>query len=146
MEEERDEIEFEINAGEKEDNGSEETTVTDDAPVVPEKKHRTRFMDVFAGRVFGKETLAKQLPLALLILLYSFLLIANRYNIENLTIENKQLQNDIDELRVRQIQNRCDYMNATMLTEVSEKLKSTGIKAGTTPSMKITIKGKTEKK
>ena len=86
--------------------------------------------------------MVKQLPLALMVLVYSYLLISNRYKIEDLTIENKQLQHEIDELRVRQIQNRCDYMNATMLTEVSEKLSDKGIKAGTTPSLKITIKGK----
>ena len=92
--------------------------------------------------MLASNKVVKQLPLALMVLFYSFLLISSRYSIENLTIENKQLQHEIDELRVRQIQNRCDYMNATMLTEISEKLSDKGIKAGTTPSLKITIKGK----
>ncbi len=108
----------------------------------PAKKKRFSLSYVLAGRILGSKNIIKQWPLALMMLAYSFLLIANRYSIENLTIENKRLQREIDELRVRQIQNRCDYMNATMLTEVSEKLKGTGIKAGTTPSLKITIKGK----
>lgn len=106
------------------------------------KKRRINPSDIFAGRVLASNKVVKQLPLALMVLFYSFLLISSRYSIENLTIENKQLQHEIDELRVRQIQNRCDYMNATMLTEISEKLSDKGIKAGTTPSLKITIKGK----
>lgn len=107
-----------------------------------EKKRRVNPSDIFAGRVLASNKVVQQLPLALMVLFYSFLLISSRYSIENLTIENKQLQHEIDELRVRQIQNRCDYMNATMLTEISEKLSDKGIKAGTTPSLKITIKGK----
>ena len=107
-----------------------------------EKKRRINPSDIFAGRVLASNKVVQQLPLALMVLLYSFLLISSRYSIENLTLENKQLQHEIDELRVRQIQNRCDYMNATMLTEISEKLSDKGIKAGTTPSLKITIKEK----
>ena len=106
------------------------------------KKRRVKPSDIFAGRVLASNKVVQQLPLALMVLLYSFLLISSRYSIENLTLENKQLQHEIDELRVRQIQNRCDYMNATMLTEISEKLSDKGIKAGTTPSLKITIKEK----
>ena len=139
--EEDNKIEFDI---------SEESSATSTAAAVETpsetqqggKRRRLRFSDVFAGKILASSTITKQLPLALMVLVYSFFLISNRYSIEKLTIENKQLQHDIDELRVRQIQNRCDYMNATMLTEVSEKLRDKGIKAGTTPSLKITIKGK----
>lgn len=112
------------------------------AEEVGKKKHRIHPSDIFAGRVLASNKVVRQLPLALMVLVYSFLLISSRYSIEDLTIENKQLQHEIDELRVRHIQNRCDYMNATMLTEVSERLSGTGIKAGTTPSLKITIKEK----
>ena len=139
--EENEKIEFEI---EDTQEPATESSV-EEKPVEPQtkaKKRRIRVSDFFAGRVLASNKVVKQLPLALMVLVYSYLLISNRYRIENLTIENKQLQYEIDELRVRQIQNRCDYMNATMLTEVSEKLQGTGIKAGTTPSLKITIKGK----
>lgn len=139
--EENEKIEFEI---EDTQEPATEPSV-EETPVKPEakaKKRRFRVADFFAGRVLASNKVVKQLPLALMVLVYSYLLISNRYKIEDLTIENKQLQHEIDELRVRQIQNRCDYMNATMLTEVSEKLSDKGIKAGTTPSLKITIKGK----
>ena len=139
--EENEKIEFEI---EDTQEPATESSV-EEKPVEPQtkaKKRRIRVSDFFAGRVLASNKVVKQLPLALMVLVYSYLLISNRYRIENLTIENKQLQYEIDELRVRQIQNRCDYMNATMLTEVSEKLSDKGIKAGTTPSLKITIKSK----
>lgn len=110
-----------------------------------EAKKKVRLSDILSGRVLSRQGVINQLPLALLIVVYSFVLIGNRYSIESLTIENKRLQDEIDELRVRQIQNSCDYMNSIMLTEVSERLKETGIKAGTTPSMKITIKEKKRK-
>jgi hypothetical protein len=113
-----------------------------DSAETADKGKRVRFSDIIAGRILGTKTFTGQLKLAILVLIYSFVLIANRYNIESLTIENKRLQYEIDELRVRQIQNRCDYMNATMFTEVAAKLRPTGIKEGTTPSLKITIKDK----
>jgi len=139
--EENEKIEFEI---EDTQEPATEPSV-EETPVEPEakaKKRRLRVSDFFAGRVLASNKVVRQLPLALMVLVYSYFLISNRYRIEDLTIENKQLQHEIDELRVRQIQNRCDYMNATMLTEVSEKLSDKGIKAGTTPSLKITIKSK----
>ena len=144
MEEEQ-KIEFDISAYTTEPVDEPVAEPQEKAPETsakPAKKKRFSLSDVLAGRILGSKNIIKQWPLALMVLAYSFLLIANRYSIENLTIENKRLQREIDELRVRQIQNRCDYMNATMLTEVSEKLQGTGIKAGTTPSLKITIKGK----
>lgn len=146
--EENEKIEFEIEDTQEPASAPEPAIDTapeaEETPVEPKakKKRRTRIADFFAGRMLASNKVVKQLPLALMVLVYSYLLISNRYQIEDLTIENKQLQHEIDELRVRQIQNRCDYMNATMLTEVSKKLSEKGIKAGTTPSLKITIKGK----
>ena len=139
--EENEKIEFEIeDTQEPATEPSVEETLVE--PEAKAKKRRLRVSDFFAGRVLASNKVVRQLPLALMVLVYSYFLISNRYRIEDLTIENKQLQHEIDELRVRQIQNRCDYMNATMLTEVSEKLSDKGIKAGTTPSLKITIKSK----
>lgn len=79
----------------------------------------------------------------LLFLLFIFMLavimVTYRYKVEELTIRTKVLQEEIEELRIRQIQTKCDYMNATMVNEVARKLEPTGIKEGRTPSNKITI-------
>ena len=147
--EENDNIEFDINqpVEESQETASEPTRTENERPAKkkePRRKLRIgkHISNVVSGRVLAKESIKKKLPLAAMILLYSFLLIANRYKIETLTIENKQLQKQIDELRVRKIATHCEYMNTTMLTEVAYKLQSKNIKEGNTPSMKITIKNK----
>lgn len=137
MEEENKDIEFEINQQQDDSGVTSDDKSTENNQ---DKKRKIRVSDIFAGRMLGSNKVIKQLPLALLVLLYSYILISNRYKIENLTVENKQLQHELDELRVKQIQGRCDYLNSTLFTEITEMLRPTGIKEGTTPSLKITIK------
>ena len=69
--EENEKIEFEIE-------GTQEPTTepsVEETPVKPEakaKKRRFRVADFFAGRVLASNKVVKQLPLALMVLVYSF--------------------------------------------------------------------------
>lgn len=100
-------------------------------------KRKVSFVAIIRGDLL--KGIRPHLPFLLFIFLLAIIMVTYRYKVEELTIRTKVLQEEIEELRIRQIQTKCDYMNATMVNEVARKLESTGIKEGRTPSNKITI-------
>ena len=151
MNEEKEDIiqnaDFEPNGGEvdstlgntepKED--TSQASAEDTKPKAKDKSpHKVNFFNaVLRGDIL--KALKPHLGLIFYLAFLGIITVSYRYRVESLSIKTNALQEEIEEIRIRQIQMKCEYMNATMVNEVAKKLESTGIKEGRTPSNKITI-------
>ncbi len=105
----------------------------------PKHGKKIRLIDIVGGKILLRNAMLSQLPILILIVIFAIIMVTNRYYIENTTIDIKRLQKEIDELQIRHVQVKCDYMNATMIMEVTKKLDTIGVKQSTDRPLKIKI-------
>lgn len=103
------------------------------------KKSKIGVIDIIGGRILVKKSVLSQIPLLIMIVIYSISMVANRYYIEQTSIEIKDLQKEIDELQIRKIQVECDYVNMIKISEMSKRLESKGIQQSTDRPSKVII-------
>ncbi len=102
-------------------------------------KEHIKLSDIMGGKILIRKFMLSQIPLMIMIVAYSIAMVSNRYYIENTSIEIKELQREINELNIKHIQFKCDYMNIIMISEVAKKLESLGIQQSTDRPLKINI-------
>ncbi|MBR5784919.1 MAG: hypothetical protein IKY43_07140 [Bacteroidales bacterium] len=100
---------------------------------------KIKFKDFITGKFLIRKDILSLSPLFIMAVLFSIIMVANRYYIENISYEINKLQKEVDKLHIQHIQLKCDYMNATMITEVTNRLKKMGIKESTDRPIKIKI-------
>lgn len=103
------------------------------------KTSKIGVIDIIGGRILVKKSVLSQIPLLIMIVIYSISMVANRYYIEQTSIEIKDLQKEIDELQIRKIQVECDYVNMIKISEMSKRLESKGIQQSTDRPSKVII-------
>ncbi|MBQ8045478.1 MAG: hypothetical protein IJ269_03895 [Bacteroidales bacterium] len=106
---------------------------------IQKKKEHIKLSDIMGGKILIRKFMLSQIPLMIMIVVYSIAMVSNRYYIENTSIEIKELQKEIKELNIKHIQFKCDYMNTIMISEVAKKLESLGIQQSTDRPLKINI-------
>ena len=103
------------------------------------KTSKIGVIDIIGGRILVKKSVLSQIQLLIMIVIYSISMVANRYYIEQTSIEIKDLQKEIDELQIRKIQVECDYVNMIKISEMSKRLESKGIQQSTDRPSKVII-------
>lgn len=112
---------------------------TENASNNSSKTSKIGVIDIIGGRILVKKSVLSQIPLLIMIVVYSISMVANRYYIEQTSIEIKDLQKEIDELQIRKIQVECDYVNMIKISEMSKRLESKGIQQSTDRPSKVII-------
>ncbi|MBR4300949.1 MAG: hypothetical protein IKT84_03415 [Bacteroidales bacterium] len=112
---------------------------TENASNNSSKTSKIGVIDIIGGRILVKKSVLSQIPLLIMIVIYSISMVANRYYIEQTSIEIKDLQKEIDELQIRKIQVECDYVNMIKISEMSKRLESKGIQQSTDRPSKVII-------
>ena len=103
------------------------------------RKNRINVLDIIGGRILIKSFVLSQLPLLIMIVIYSIAMVANRYYIESTSIEIKELQKEINELQIKKIQTECDYMNVIKISEMTKCLEPLGLQQSTDRPLKVKI-------
>lgn len=106
-----------------------------------EKKIRKniKLSEIVGGKILLRKFMLSQIPLMIMIVVYSIAMVSNRYYIENTSVDIKNLQKEINELNIKHVQFECDYMNIIMISEVAKKLEPLGIYQSTDRPLKIKI-------
>lgn len=74
--------------------------------------------EIIDGSLLTKDSLVKQLPFILFLILLTFLYIANRYHAEKLARDTARVQKEIRELRSESISIASEYMYLTKQSEI----------------------------
>ena len=92
------------------------------------------------GSLFANEKVVKNLPFILFITALAIVYIANSSVAERNRRNLARLTEDLKELRYKYISTKSGVMYQSNPSQISEKLRETGIKESTTPPVKIFIK------
>ncbi len=95
---------------------------------------------ILDGSILTRRFVIRSIPMILLLVFLGILFIANRYWIENTSLKIKELNNELEQLRIKHIETKQEYMRASTLTEIAKALDSTGIEQSTERPQKINIK------
>ena len=111
---------------------------TPEATPTEGKKKKTSWMRmVFGGEMLLTHNALRQIPLAMLILLFCIAIVSNRYTMENLRKEIIQTRKEIDELSMQQIQLKSQYQQSIKISTIANSLDSAGVKLVTEPPLTL---------
>ena len=82
---------------------------------------------VLGGDLLADKVVLKQIPLLLLCLLFLLLIVANRYNVENLSREKQVAEERINYLREHRIQMQKQYQQSIKISQIAEDLREEGV-------------------
>ena len=119
----------------------ENISLTEEVNNTPIKNNRKniKLSEIVGGKILLRRFMLSQIPLIMMIVIYSIAMVSNRYYIENTSVDIRNLQKEINELNIRHVQFECDYMNIIMIREVVKKLEPLGIYQSTDRPLKIKI-------
>lgn len=105
-------------------------------------KSNLSFKDFLSGSVLTQRPLKKHLKLIFLVVFIAIVYINNKYKTENVLVEIKNLQEEVQELRNKSISYATELMSLSRESEVKKmvKAKELGIKELKMPPQKISIK------
>lgn len=87
-----------------------------------ERKRRRYHMPRLNATIFFKS-----LSWLLLLLLYGFIVVTNRYRVESLSKEKIRISNDIDYLKEQRIQMQRDYQESIRISRIAAELDTIGV-------------------
>ena len=93
---------------------------------------------ILDGSFLTREKVIKLIPFILYLMLLAIVHVANSYRAEKTWFEINALKNQMDELRYHYITSKSDLMSIGKQSEVTLRLKETGIKEATVPPVKLT--------
>ena len=119
----------------------ENISLTEEVNNTPIKNNRKniKLSEIVGGKILLRRFMLSQIPLIMMIVIYSIAMVSNRYYIENTSVDIRNLQKEINELNIRHVQFECDYMNIIMIREVVKKLEPLEIYQSTDRPLKIKI-------
>ena len=106
---------------------------------IKNNRKNIKLSEIVGGKILLRRFMLSQIPLIIMIVIYSIAMVSNRYYIENTSVDIRNLQKEINELNIRHVQFECDYMNIIMIREVVKKLEPLGIYQSTDRPLKIKI-------
>lgn len=92
---------------------------------------------VLGGDVLAEGVVLKQIPLALLCLVYLLLIVGNRYKVESLSREKAATEERINYLREHRIQMQKQYQQSVKISQIAEDLKESGVGITSGPPYEI---------
>jgi hypothetical protein len=104
-----------------------------------EKKRKNVVGRVLGGDVLQSKEVLRQVPLILLLCLYGIALVYNRYRIEDLSRQKIELQNEINYLGQKRIEQQKHFQETVKISQIAELLDSTGIGITAGPPYELTI-------
>lgn len=104
-----------------------------------EKKKKNVVGRVLGGDVLQTEQVLKQIPLILLLCLFGIALVYNRYCIEDLSRKKMELQNEINYLRQKRIEQQKHFQETVKISQIASLLDSTGIGITAGPPYELKI-------
>ena len=104
-----------------------------------EKKRKNVVGRVLGGDVLQSKGVLKQMPLILLLCLFGIVLMYNRYRIEDLSRQKIELQNEINYLRQKRIEQQKHFQETVKISQIAKLLDSTGIGITAGPPYELTI-------
>lgn len=94
----------------------------ENGPESNERKRRRYHMPRLNATIFFKS-----LSWLLLLLLYGFIVVTNRYKVESLSKEKIRISNDIDYLKEQRIQMQRDYQESIRISRIAAELDTIGV-------------------
>lgn len=82
---------------------------------------------LLGGDVLTDKLVLKQIPLLLLCMVCFLVVVANRYNVENITREKQETEQRINYLREHRIQMQKRYQQSVKISHIAEDLKESGV-------------------
>ena len=104
-----------------------------------EQKRKNVVGSVLGGDVLQSKRVLKRVPLIVLLCLYGIALVYNRYHIEDLSRKKIELQNEINYLRQKRIEQQKHFQETVKISQIAELLDSTGIGITAGPPYELTI-------
>jgi len=104
-----------------------------------EKKRKNVVGSVLGGDVLQSKGVVKQVPLIVLLCLFGIVLVYNRYHIEDLSRQKIELQDEINYLRQKRIEQQKHFQETVKISQIAELLDSTGIGITAGPPYELTI-------
>ncbi len=93
----------------------------------PKPKKAGLVSRVLGGDVLQSKGVTKQIPLIMLCCFYALMLVYNRYQVEDLTKEKLAAQERISSLRERRIQLQKRFQETIKISQIADRLDSTGV-------------------
>lgn len=82
---------------------------------------------ILGGDVLQSKGVTRQIPLIMLCCFYALMLVYNRYRVEDLTKEKLAAQERINNLRETRIQVQKRFQETIKISQIAERLDSTGV-------------------
>lgn len=82
---------------------------------------------LLGGDVLTDKLVLKQIPLLLLCMVCFLVVVANRYNVENITRDKQETEQRINYLREHRIQMQKRYQQSVKISHIAEDLKESGV-------------------
>ena len=79
------------------------------------------------GDMLGSHIVLRQIPLLIIILCGCLVMVAVRYNVENLNKEKDRLQKKVSYLREQRVQMQKQYQQAVRISRIAEVLQESGV-------------------
>lgn len=107
--------------------------------LAPKKKAKKGHLmgRILGGEILQSKKVQKQLPLVLLLCIFGLLLVRNRYQVEDLTKAKIASQERINALRESSIEQQKRYQESIKISEIAERLDSTGVGITAGPPFEI---------
>lgn len=104
----------------------------------PKPLKRPNWMSrILGGDVLQSQMVLRQIPLIVLLCIYGLLLVYNRYQVEDLTKAKIAGEERIDVLREKRIELQKRYQETIKISEIAERLDSTGVGITAGPPFEI---------
>lgn len=104
-----------------------------------EKRKKNVVGRVLGGDVLQDKKVLKQMPLILLLCLYGIFLVFNRYRIEDLSRRKIELQDELNYLGQKRIEQQKHIQETVKISQIAEMLDSTGIGITAGPPYELKI-------
>lgn len=92
-----------------------------------ESSRQFSFRSLIDGNILTQKAVLKQAPFIILLVLISFVIIANRNHAEKLVIHSNRLQNEVKELRSQAISTSSELMKFSRQTTVERIVREKGL-------------------
>ena len=94
---------------------------------------------ILGGGFLQSKRVRRLIPLILLCVLYALVLVWARYQVETLTKQKIELQDRINNLRETRIEQQKHYQETIKISQIAERLDSTGIGITAGPPFEICL-------
>ena len=97
------------------------------------------FKNYLGGDVFSKDSVVRQLPFILYVVVLLMIYISNTYIAEDMKVDIKRTSKILEDRKVEYIRLQSEITMKTRQSELSKMLKKKGIKESVEPLKKITV-------